>query len=418
MSKKKNKNKHLANQPAIKQEVSIQDDPYWKVSPLHMDPHRVGKYIIKFDELDEEYPEWTEMLLDGFPTFYCILGVMRGASEEDVEKAYANKLKLSHYSQSILEEAYDTLSSETLRKEYDQLLFVFEQITKCMLVPDKNELIRNHAMNIRIEKDFVRMRDIQKQYMNFLSLYLFGVPELYELIGTGKDSSFEEIKRQCETGSELRKRIYSILGDPVKREEYDFMMNFIQKHAHKEDHEHRNSRLKNWENMDRTLLEKIILNALDHSDETEQLKKRMYGTLTNNQDWSRYLPPNKKTFFSILGLDRNSLSGDKKEIETMIREKYRHLEKTPEVNLAYTVLKNESQRADYICLIENIEFINTMQRIFSDDTNEKTPGKSKKEKKGKRQGGATKKKPIMQITFEDLEKALEIIESEVKRLRR
>lgn len=417
MSKKKNR--HLANQPATKQEVSIQDDPYWKVSSIFMDPHRVGKYIIKFDKLDEEYPVWTEMLLDGFPTFYSILGVKRGASEEDVEKAYDKKLELSHYSRSIIEEAYDALISETLQKEYDQLLFVFEQITKCMLLPDKNELIRNHSMNISIEKDFVKMREIKKQYANFLSLHLFGAPELYELIGIGKDSSPENIKKQCETGSELRKRIYSILGDPVKREEYDFMMNFIQKYAHKEKHEHRNSMLKSWENMDRNLLEKLMLNALDHSDETEKLKNRMFGTLTNNQDWSHYLPPNKETFFSILGLDRNLLSGDKKEIEKILREKYRNLDKTPEVNLAYTVLKNESQRADYLCLIENIEFVNAMQRIFSDDMNEKTPSQSKKEKKGKRQTDATKKKPSMQITFEDLEKAIEnILENEGKRQHR
>lgn len=417
MSKKKNK--HLANQPVIKQEVSIQDDPYWRVSPLHMDPHRVGKYIIKFDKLDEEYPVWTEMLLDGFPTFYCILGVERGASEEDVEKAYDKKLELSHYSRSILEEAYDALSSETLQKDYDQLLFVFEQITKCMLPPDKNELIRNHVMNISIERDFERMREIKRQYANFLSLHLFGAPELYELIGVGKDSSPENIKKQCETGSELRKRIYSILGNPVKREEYDFMMNFIQKYAHKEKHEHRNGRLKRWENMDRNLLEKLMLNALDNSDEAEKLKNRMSETLSNNQDWSHYLPPNKETFFSILGLDRKLVSGDKKEIEKILREKYRHLDKTPEVNLAYTVLKNESQRADYLCLIENIEFVNAMQRIFSDDMNEKTPGQSKKEKKGKRQTGTMKTKPGMQITFEDLEKAMEnILENEAKRQHR
>jgi len=417
MSKKKNK--HLVNQPVTNQEVSIEDDPYWKVSHLNMDAHRVGKYIIKFDKLDEEYPIWTEIILNGFPTFYCILGVKKGASEEDVEKAYDKKIELSHYSQNILEEAYDTLSSETLQKEYDQFLFVFEQITKCMLPPTKNELIRNHGMNISIEKDFVKMREIKKQYANFLNLYLFGAPELYELIGVGKDSSSETIKKQCETGSELRKRVYSILGDPVKREEYDFMMNFIQKYAHEEKHEHRNSRLKNWKNMDRNLLEKLILYSLDRSDETEQLKKRMNITLTNNQDWSRYLPPNKETFFSIMGLDRNLLSGEKKEIETMIREKYRHLDKTPEVNLAYTVLKNESQRADYLCLIENGEYINTMQRIFSDDMNEKTPGKSKKEKKRKGPAAATKKNTGMQITFEDLEMALEnIMESEAKRLDR
>jgi len=56
-----------------------------------------------------------------------------------------------------------------------------------------------------------------------------------------------------------------------------------------------------------------------------------------------------------------------------------------------------------------------MQRIFSDDMNEKTPGKSRKEKKRRGKAGATKKKTSMQITFEDLEMALEnIMENEAK----
>ncbi|TKY92173.1 MAG: hypothetical protein C5S46_02005, partial [Candidatus Methanomarinus sp.] len=63
-----------------------------------------------------------------------------------------------------------------------------------------------------------------------------------------------------------------------------------------------------------------------------------------------------------LGLDSNSLSGDKKEIEKIMREKYRPLEKTPEVNLAYSMLKNASLRDDYIWLIEKSEILS----IFSD----------------------------------------------------
>jgi len=117
-----------------------------------------------------------------------------------------------------------------------------------------------------------------------------------------------------------------------------------------------------WDNLDNDLFEKIVFTALTESIDAEESVKRFTEILNRNPDWKQYLPSNNKTFFSILGLDSNSLSGDKKEIEKIMREKYRPLEKTPEVNLAYSMLKNASLRDDYIWLIEKSEILS----IFSD----------------------------------------------------
>jgi curved DNA-binding protein CbpA len=406
MSKKKKRGK---NPPLIKHEIPIQDDPYWKVSSIYMDSHRIGRFLIKFEQFDEEHPLWTEELLDGTPTFYCILGVSRNATKDEIQKAFEEKLKFSSYSKDVIKEAFEVLNDLKLQKEYDELLFIFEQMTKCMSHMEKSELIENHNANISIENEFVRMGCIQPQYEQFLSLHLFGAPDLYEMVGLNKKSSFEEIKSQCETGSELIKKIYTILGNPAKREEYDFMMYFIQKYGERSKHEQRKKRMITWINMDRNLFEKIMVNALDRSDDAEKLKRRMFEILTNNQDWQQYLPPNKETFFSILCLDKSSLSCDKKEIEKIIREKYRYLEKTPKVNLAYSVLKNESQRSDYLQLIENIELLNAYKKIFSDEEDEEMDIVSSKIARKGRMERSTKKEQYTQITFEDIEKAIENI---------
>lgn len=411
MSKKKNK--HRESQPILKNEIPIQDDPYWKVSNLFLDPQRVGRFVVKFEKFDEEYPEWTGMLLDGIPTYYCVLGVAKGASEEEIEKAHVKKLQFSHYSGGIIDEAYDVLSDKSMQKEYDELLFVFEQTTKCMPPSEKNELIENHTKHIKIEKDFVRMGMIQPQYAQFLNIHLLGAPDLYEIIGLDPKSSLEDVRKQC-NGSELFKKIYAILGDPSKREDYDFLMYFVNRFGTRENHEQRNKHTKKWEKIDRKTFEKIMINSLDHSEGNENSGKRMSDIIRANQDWMLYLPPKKETFFSILGIDKNSLSGDKREIEKILREKYRYLDKTPQVNLAYSVLKNESQRADYLWLDENIDVFNAMRQISSEEEEEEKVPK-KNEKKGKKKQGTKKKKQTSQVTFEDIEKMMEMILEMAKR---
>jgi len=413
MSRKKNKEKE-PNKPVLEPEISIQDDPYWRVSSLFLDFHRLGRSLKQFEHFADEFPEWTEPLLAGVPTWYCVLGVHRGASEEEIEKAYSKKSQFSYFTSFIIEEAYDVLTDEYFKKKYDELLSLFEQYSKCLSASEKKELIDSHNENIKCEKEFIRMSEIQPQYMKFLEIQLFGAPDLYEIIGSRRAASIEDIKKKCENGSELFKKIGSILGDPKKRDDYDFLLYFTERYGSKEDHEQRSRKTKKWEKIDRKSFEQIILMSLD-IDNTMEIQRRMNEIINANQDWMKYLPPNKDTFFSILGIDQSSLTGDKKEIEKILREKYRPLEKTPIVNLAYSVLKNESQRVDYICLFDNSHIFNAMKFIASDEEEEGEKsgvfGKLKKEK-GKKKKSPKKSPP--QITFEDLERILDRLRKELR----
>jgi curved DNA-binding protein CbpA len=414
MSKKKKNRQKEPDIPVLKQEISIQDDPYWKVSSLHIDMQRLGRSMIRFEHFVEEYPEWVEPLMEGIPTWYCVLGVYRGASEEEIEKAYSKKSQLSYFTRFFIEEAYDVLTDKNLQKKYDELLSLFEQYSKSMSPSEKKELIENHNENIKCEKEFIRMSEIQRRYNKFLDIQLLGAPGLYEIIGSGKDASIEDIKKKCETGSELFKKIESILCDPKKRDDYDFLMYFIGRYRSAEDHEQRNRKIKKWEQIDRKSFEQIILMSLD-PDDSKRTQERIGEIMNANQDWMKYLPPNKDTFFSILGIDPGLLTGDKKEIEKILREKYRPLEKTPLVNLAYSVLKNESQRADYIWMLENGHIFTAMKFITSDEDEEKENkgvfGKLKKEKGKKKK---SQKKVPPQITFDDLERMFNKIMKEMR----
>jgi curved DNA-binding protein CbpA len=413
MSKKKNKVKE-PDKPVLEQEISIQDDPYWKVSSLHLDMHRLGRSLKQFEHFVDEFPEWAEPLLAGMPTLYYVLGVLRGASEEEIEEAYSKKSQFSYFTAHLIEEAYDVLTDEYLQKKYDELLILFEQYSKCLSASEKKELIENHNENLKCEKEFIRMSEIQPQYMKFLEIQLLGAPGLYEIIGLRKDASIEDIKRKCENGSELFKKIDSILSDPKKRDDYDFLMYFTGKYGSKEDHEQRDSRRKKWEKIDKKSFEQIILMSLD-IDNTMRIQRRMSEIINSNQDWMKYLPPNKDTFFSILGIDQNSLSGDKKEIEKVLREKYRPLEKTPLVNLAYSVLKNESQRVDYIWIIDNNHIFNALKFIYSNEEEESEKrGVFAKSNKGNGKKKKSHKKSPPQITFDDLERMLNKIRKEMR----
>lgn len=364
MSKKKKKQISEGIQ-VIKQEMLTQDDPYWKVSSIYMDAHRVGRFISGFKRFEERHPEWTDDLMDGNPTYYCVLGVERGATKDQMEQAYERKLKLSSYPDEVIEEAFNVLSNPMLHKEYDELLFTFEQITKCMPHPEKNELIKKHSARISIEKEYTRMGQILGKYKDYTLLYMHGMPDLYEITGLVKDSTAEKIKRNCRADSELLKKSCTVLDDPASREEYDFMLGFIAKHTDRECLEEREKNRNKWRHIDKGISERIVLTALNEPDVIEKYMQRRIDILNSNQDWKQYLPPDKETFLSILGLDTDSLRADKKEVERAIREKYRQLEKTPQVNLAYSVIKNTSQREDYLWLLENHEMLDTLASLLS-----------------------------------------------------
>ena len=314
--------------------------------------------------------------MDGLPTFYCILGVGRGAPQDQIEQACERKMNFTSYPPEVLIEAFDVLSDPRLQKEYDDLLLTFEQVTRCMPSHEKNELAQKHREYISVEKEYIRMGQILTRYRDYTILYRFGMPDLYEIAGLARDYTPEEMSRTCSSDSELLAKIRTVLNDPASREEYDFMLGFFARHGNKEHLEGRESNRKNWTCLARGVFEKIILTALNEPDTLLNALHRRDEILNNNQDWQHYLPPHKETFLLLLGLDTGSLRMDKAEVEKALRERYRPLEKTPEVNLAYSVLKNKSQREDYLWLLENREMLETLASLL---TAEKVSGAKGKE---------------------------------------
>lgn len=362
---KKNKKQKQSDSSTVKQEISILDDPYWKVSSIFVDMHRIGRFINMFEHFEVRHPEWVQDLMEGTPTYYCILGVEKGVAKSQIEQAYENKQGLSSYSDEIIEEAFDVLSNPRLKKEYNKLLFIFEQITKCMPPHEKNELIKNHADNINTEKKYIRIRPILEKYKWYYVLYMKGMPDLYEVAGIAQDSPEEAFKKYSDSDSEFMQKIFSLLSNKSFREEYDFLIYFINTHSEPEILEKMEIHRRKWEQIDNQIVEKIILDALNEPFGATDNFLHSSETINNNYDWLQYLPPNEETFLSVLGLERDSISGDKKEVEKTLREKYRYLEKTAKVNLAYSVLKNTSLRDDYLWLLENQEMVDALHDLFS-----------------------------------------------------
>ncbi|MCG7849385.1 MAG: hypothetical protein MIO93_09440, partial [ANME-2 cluster archaeon] len=90
MSKKKKK-QTKSDSSIAKHEISILDDPYWKISSIFVDMHRVGRFINMFEQFEVRHTEWVNDLMRGIPTYYCVLGVEKGADKSQIEKAYEIK---------------------------------------------------------------------------------------------------------------------------------------------------------------------------------------------------------------------------------------------------------------------------------------------------------------------------------------
>lgn len=364
---RKVKGKSSGNFPAKNPDVPIEDDPYWKVARnIFMDVHRVGRYVDRFYHFIERHPQWAEDFMEGIPTYYCVLGVTRGATLEDVKKAFGKMMGgPSYYPPEVMFGAFSVISTPSLRKEYDEFLFVAEQFSKSLPPFEKKELIEAHTENIEDAKKFYRLVESQTAYAEYWHLYVEGMPDLYEVAGLSKDADIEEIITECRQDSELSRRIYTLLTDPAFREHYDIMLDMISSKMEPEELDSRETKKENWRRIGPDMAGKIILAALTKPDFLEEYLNRHGEILNTNQDWKDYLPPSKETFFSILGLETGSLQCDKKEAETIIREKYRGLTRTPTVNLAYSVLKNQALREDYLWVLENNTLIETLTVLVS-----------------------------------------------------
>jgi hypothetical protein len=79
------------------------------------------------------------------------------------------------------------------------------------------------------------------------------------------------------------------------------------------------------------------------------------------EDWEEYT--GDKTFYDLLNMDAASILDAKREEENILRGAYRDKERTPEVNLAYILLKNSQLRDDYNWLLKNREWVSVLHEF-------------------------------------------------------
>jgi len=372
------KGKSPGNFQAKSPDIPIEDDPYWKVKKnVFTDEHRVGRYLDRFYLFTQRHPQWADDFMEGVPTYYCVLGVYRGATPEVVQLAWQKKMGSSFYPIEVISEAFRVIGNPSLQKEYDEFLTVVEQFTKCMPPFEKNEMIRIHSENINDAKKVDKLLESQTTYAEYWYLYIEGMPDLYEVAGLAKDSDIEAIITECRQDSELSRKIYSLLTDSVFREQYDIMLDLIATKMEPENFLSLEKKKELWRFIGPDMAGKIIQAALTNQGFIDEYFTRSDAIQNTNQDWKDYLPPSKVTFFSVLGLEAGSLPVDKKEAEIIIRNKYRELERTPVVNLAYSVLKNRSLREDYLWLFENDKLVETLRLLLSVENVRRPPGKER-----------------------------------------
>jgi len=351
----------------------IEDDPYWTVTASGVPDRFAVRHFKRFQSFQKYYGDWVRCLLDGFPTFYCLLGVHKGTPKEQIYKAYITESEKGFFPDYLYEDAIRVLMNSRIQTAYDELLFVFGEYAKQMPQSTRDELIRKHSDYIAQHKSLRILRQLQTENRDYSLLYASGMPDIYEISGQKPDADHETIQRECRQDSDLFRKIYAILTDPVSREKYDHFLFLLNKHEPAEVSDHRKKKRILWKHLDRKIFDTIILSSLTESDRCFTLASRYLAIRNANQDWIEYLPPEKETFFSILGLDADSIrSMDKKEIEGVIRNNYRELPKTPRVNLAYSVLKNMTLREDYLWFVDNHPLAHAIITILVREKDPKT----------------------------------------------
>ena len=330
------------------------DDPYWKFPTRYVDFSRLGGHTKRFESFEKHYPDCIEDLLSGIPTYYCVLCV-KNDPPDVIRKAYQRKIEHSEYPGAVIERACEMLSDRKKRSDYEEILRLFLKIMQGYSAKDKRELIEGHDEWIEEEKDSATGRYIREHRGAWINLCHLGAPTFYELLGVdqAKLKAGEEVQCKNEgVDRRLAEDVCRVLNNPQLRFEYDFMLDIVDEILTPGCWMDDERRKPVWRGDDRTYL--VALRCY------EDVRKH-YGIMTEHVDWMEYT--GDKTFYDVLTIDSDSIPEDKREAERFIRNVYRDMERTPEVNLAYSVLKNFRMRADYDWMLKHGKMVNVLHGI-------------------------------------------------------
>ena len=331
------------------------DDPYWKFPTRYVDFSRLMRHGEKMESFGEQYPDQIEDLLSGVPTYYCVLCVSKNDPPDVIKEAYQRKIEHSEYPDDVLERACEVLSDRKKRSDYEEILRLFLKLMQGYSAKDKRELVEEHDEWIEIEKDYAIVNYLMKHRGAWLNLYHLGAPAFYELLGVDRAKLKVGEVVHCkneDVDRRLAEEICRILNNPQLRFEYDFMLDRADEILPAEYLMDDESRKPVWKMDDRSYLVALIY----YEDMRKQ--DRIMG---EHIDWIDYT--GDETFYDVLAIDSDSIPEDKREAERFIRNAYKDLERTPEVNRAYSVLKNFRMRADYDWMLKQEVIVDALRGI-------------------------------------------------------
>lgn len=331
------------------------DDSYWKFPTRYVDFSRLIGHGKKMESFREQYSDCIEDLLTGVPTYYCVLCVSKNDPSDVIKEAYQRKIEHSTYPDNIIERACETLSDRKKRSNYEEILRLFLKLMQGYSAKDKRELVEEHDEWIEDEKDYATVNYLMKHRGAWLNLYHLGAPTLYELLGVDRSKLKVGEVVQCKNDAvdpRLAEDACRILNNPQLRFEYDFMLDRADEILPVDYLMDNESRKPIWKGDDRSYL--VALRCYEDMRRQDLL-------MGEHIDWIDYI--GDKTFYDVLTIDKDSIPEDKREAERFIRNAYRDLERTPEVNRAYSVLKNFRMRADYDWILKQAVIVDALQEI-------------------------------------------------------
>lgn len=331
------------------------DDPYWKFPTRYVDFSRLMGHGKRFESFEKPYPDCIEDLLSGSPTYYCVLCVSKNDPPDVIKEAYQRKIEHSEYPDDVIERACEMLSDRKKRSDYEEILRLFLKIMQGYSAKDKRELVEGHDEWIEDEKDYATVTYLMKHRGAWLNLHHLGAPTFYEILGVDRAKLKSGEVVQCKNEGvdhRLVEDACRILNNPQLRFEYDFMLDSADEILPADYLMDGESRKPVWKGDDRMYL--VALRCYDDVKKQDLL-------MAEHIDWMDYT--GDKTFYDVLTIDKDSIPEDKREAEKFIRNVYKDLERTPEVNRAYSVLKNFRMRADYDWMLKQEAIVDALHGI-------------------------------------------------------
>ena len=343
------------------------DDPLWKLPKRYVDFSRLMGHGKKFAEFEKRYQGCIDDLVTGVPTYYCVLGVSKNDPPDIITKAYQRKKVPTTYPDDTLKRAYEMLSDRKKRSDYEEILRLFLKIVQGYPAKEKRELMEEHSEWIEDEKERATEYYLSKNRGTWLNLYYIGAPTFYELLGVDRAKLKEGEEVECKNNdvdARLAEEVCRILNNPQLKFEYDSMLGMVDKILSRNYRVEVGRRKTTWEGDD--LLHLLVLRHHDDVAKYDWIRSM-------HEDWGAYL--GDKTFYDVLTVDKALVPEDKREAEGFIRNMYRSIERTPEVNLAYSVLKNFKMRGDYDWLLKNHKLVDMLIEIGTGEMDDETRDK-------------------------------------------